>query len=157
VGEPTGTQEDWDDFYYVFHLFRYVREFVAQRFPRLKRVEFNPLCREILKFRTAHSDELKGRRAMMHVAHHPNIICAWAHAVLRLSANHLVGLFLHEFGHLGSRGNDQQADRWVKKHFGIEILYGGPLNLEWVSPEDGKRALSVRPTRRPRRRRPEGS
>jgi len=153
VAEEVITGDDWDQLNLVVALFYKVRAFVCTKFQKMKRVALNPLCREILKFRQDYYGELKGRRAMMHVAHHPYIVCSWAPAARKLSVNHLIGLYLHEFGHLGSRGDDKQADRWVDKHFGIAIYYTGELELEWVTCEAGERVLAAASTR-PRRSRP---
>jgi hypothetical protein len=72
------------------------------------------------------------KRAFMHVAHQPDMICVAPEAV-RLSKNYLLGLFLHEFGHIATDSPDDRiADAWVCEKLGITIQYRGPLCLEWV-------------------------
>jgi len=51
----------------------------------------------------------------------------------------IYGIFLHEFGHIASRGGELAADAWVFQSFGIPIRYRTRQRLEWVSHEDLKR------------------
>lgn len=139
-----GSAEDWDEFRWSWFLFQRVRAFVATRCQRLLKIEFNPLCREILAYRKSQSGDFKGLRAFMHVGHHPSVVCAWLPAVRTLSISHQIGLYLHEFGHLGSNAGDDQADAWVKRKFGIAICYTGPLGLEAVTRADAEKVLARR-------------
>jgi len=113
--------------------FKRVQEYISQHSPQLANISCQMFCPEIRAYRKQHPN-IRGRRAFMHVEHHPDAICVWSPAAARLSKSHLVGLFLHEFGHLGSGGDDSAADRWVLVKIGLPIEYRGPLCLEWVSP-----------------------
>lgn len=110
--------------------FAAVRERVAKADPGLALTALR-VCGEL-------RHKLKGKtrsRAFMHVGHHPGSICLHP-AAGKLKVNHVVGLFLHEFGHLGTPdGSEADADQWVLVKLGIAILYKGPLCLEWV-PDD---------------------
>jgi len=77
---------------------------------------------------------LSGRRSFMHVGDVPGAVCAHP-AAKKLSDAQLIGLFLHELGHLATGSGDAQADAWVFTALGIPIEYRGKLMLEWVDPE----------------------
>lgn len=108
-----------------------VRFFVATKFPALAGVTFG-LCSSVRK------DAPDPARAYMHVGHRRRTICVADEAV-RLSPGHLLGLTLHEFGHLATGGGDAVADGWVFREFGLVIAYRGPGALEWVSADEAKR------------------
>lgn len=74
-----------------------------------------------------------GRRAFMHVGHHPAGAICVAPEAEKLSDEHLLGLFLHELGHIATQGNDMAADAWVFTALGVPIEYKGKLTLEWVN------------------------
>lgn len=69
----------------------------------------------------------------MHVGHKQGAICALA-VCERLPVQFMTGLFLHEFGHLGSGGGELEADRWIFEKFRIRISYVSELDLECVDP-----------------------
>jgi hypothetical protein len=71
----------------------------------------------------------------MHTNHRPGVICADG-AISALPLNHLVGVLLHEFGHLAAGESEAAADQWPLARLGIPITYKGPLCLEWVSGND---------------------
>ncbi len=131
----------------AFHL---VRAFVSRAKQSLAWTKLSVGCREIILFRKIHPGRV-GERSLMHTFHDPNTICALS-LVERLPGEHLIGLLLHEFGHLGSGGGEREADRWILDNFGIRILYMGDLDLEWVDYASiAKIVTTVTP---PRRRNP---
>lgn len=81
-----------------------------------------------------------GSRAFMHVGHHRNRICMARQAAL-LSDSHLVGLLLHEFGHLGGGEGEPEANGWVLSTLGIAIVYKAPMDLQWVPLDLANRIL----------------
>lgn len=147
------TDRDWDDLDAAKHLFYFVREFVATKSPAMGKVSLGGFCEEIYNLRKLHGAGLAGRRAFMHVGHAARIICAWLPAVRLLPIENQVGLWIHEFGHLGSGGGDDAADLWAKKRLGVSICYTGPLALEWVGPDAVRKVLAMRPRMPTRRRR----
>ena len=76
---------------------------------------------------------LTGRRSFMHAGHYPNTVCVWKGT--RLADSFLVGILMHEIGHLATGADDVLADKYVFEMFGLPILYKGPLKLEWVDPK----------------------
>jgi hypothetical protein len=113
------------------HVFQKVRAFVQAKAGKFGKVRPLVSCSDILLMRRTNRDYL-GDRAFMHMGHYPRTICMVRQAA-SLSDAHLVGLFLHEFGHLGGGGDEPAANAWVKKALGIEILYKGPMDLQWVN------------------------
>lgn len=111
--------------------FRIARGFVSKVDPRLAWTKLNVGCPEIEKFRKDHNDR-QGARAFMHVGHIRGSICTAWDAERLPTPNILLGLFLHEFGHLGSGGGERDADRWVSENFGIPIFYRTRLDIEWI-------------------------
>ncbi len=77
----------------------------------------------------------------MHVGHERGKVCAIRSAAA-LSDHHLVGLFLHEFGHLAGGDSEPEANDWVLRNLGVEITYRAPLDLQWV-PQDVVRRILV--------------
>jgi hypothetical protein len=73
----------------------------------------------------------------MHVGHRRrgggHVICVRPGAEV-LTVSHIVGLLLHEFGHVAKGASDTAADGWVFETFGIVVNYMGDRALEWVSP-----------------------
>lgn len=108
-----------------------VHAFVSSRCPELSSVEFQ-FCPEVRK------SAADPRRAYAHWGHVKNTIC-YARQIKNLSKPHAIGVLLHEFGHVGSRGGESLADLWVIEVLGIPIQYRGKLNLEWVDPQDIRR------------------
>lgn len=124
--------------------FRLIRAFVAKKWPAARFVRLQIECPEIRAFRDAHPGPV-GARSLMHVGHRQGTICALA-ICERLPEHFLAGLFLHEFGHLGSGGGELEADRWVLDTFGIPIYYKTELDLECVDQFSLIRiAKSIRP------------
>lgn len=76
----------------------------------------------------------------MHVGHLSGAICH-AKDCKSLSVNHLVGLLLHEFGHLATGGGEREADVWAFERLGVVIQYRSPILLEWVDDEAVARLL----------------
>lgn len=110
--------------------FKKVRRFVSRKAWYLHNTLLRTGCSEIYAFRGAHPGKV-GERNVMHMGHVRRAICALIEAGT-LGDEYLYGLFLHEFGHLGSKGGERAADRWILDVFGIRIQYAGELDLEWV-------------------------
>lgn len=111
-------------------VFLKVRSFVKSKTGKLGSVRPLVSCSEISLLRRSNRNYL-GDRAFMHMGHMPKTVCMVRQAA-SLSDGHLVGLFLHEFGHLGGGAAEPEADAWVLKNLGIKILYRGPMDLQWV-------------------------
>ncbi len=77
----------------------------------------------------------------MHVGHVRGGLCAIRQAAA-LSDEHLVALFLHEFGHMAGGDTEPEANDWVRKKLGIKIRYRGPLDLQWIPPETAAAILA---------------
>ena len=112
--------------------FRVVRAFVARAWPAARFVRLQVGCPEIAAFRRNNEGPI-GQRALMHVGHKQGVICALS-ICSRIPPSFVTGLFLHEFGHLGSGGGELEADQWIRDTFGIGIQYRSELDLEWVDP-----------------------
>lgn len=111
-------------------MFRRVRLFVSSKAPRLIAIRALISCSDIYLLRRTNRNYL-GDRAFMHVEHLKRTVCMVRQAAC-LSDAHLVGLFLHEFGHLAGGPSEPEADAWVQRKLGIMILYKGPMDLQWV-------------------------
>lgn len=122
-------------------VFSKVRRFVSLKFPHLHKTELRLDCPEIMKFRKENPGYL-GDRAFMHAGHHRDEICSirWAAG---LADTTLVAMMLHEFGHGGGRVKEPAANEWVRKNFGIEIVYKGPLDLQWIEPRVSRRVMAA--------------
>lgn len=117
--------------------FQKVRSFVAATDPSLSSVELTP-CAEVRK-----GASRAGRsRAFMHTGHLPGRIC-YAPPTRLLSLNFIVGLLLHEFGHIGSGGGELEADNWVAVKLGIALHYKSKLCLEYVDSEVVRHILGL--------------
>ena len=122
--------------------FKVVRKFVSKADPRLLWTKLSIGCSQIEAFRVANPGTV-GQRSLMHVGHLPGTICALP-ICGEIGHNFLVGLLLHEFGHLGSGGGEREADEWIKTNFKIPIYYRSGLDVEWVSEKDVRRiAIAV--------------
>ncbi len=131
--------------------FRLVKRFVSQAKPSLAWTKLAVGCPEIVLFRKMNKGKV-GARSLMHTFHHPNTICSLS-VVESAAEGYLIGLLLHEFGHLGSGGGEREADRWILDNFGIRIQYLGELDLEWVDQWAIRRVLGAAtppPRRNPR-------
>lgn len=97
-------------------------------------------CPKIYEFRKANPGYI-GERAIMHVGCGRMMVCTvrWAAG---LADGNLAPMFLHEFGHLGGGFDEPAANGWVKKNFGLEIQYRGPLDLQWLPPLTVRRILA---------------
>lgn len=118
--------------------FAKVRAFVAAAAPDLAGVELTA-CAEV---RGEKSPFKRRSRAFMHTGHLPGRIC-FAPPMRLLPLNFVVGILLHEFGHLGSNGGEVEADTWVVSKLGIALEYKGKLCLEWVDDATARRVLGV--------------
>ena len=70
----------------------------------------------------ADAEHRRASRQYMHVQHHPGVVCC-ARAASRLSKKSLLGLFMHEFGHLLGGATQWQADVTAFQCFGYPIRY----------------------------------
>jgi hypothetical protein len=117
--------------------FAKVRAFASAADPALSDVELKP-CAEVRK-----GTSRAGRsRSFMHTGHLPGSIC-YAPPTRILSVNFIVGILLHEFGHLGSNGGELEADTWVATKLGVALEYKGKLCLEWVGDDVVRRILGA--------------
>lgn len=123
----------------LLDVFLRVRSFVFNETGRFSRTNLQAGCPEIDVLRRTQRGYI-GHRAFMHVGHIRNTVCS-ARPAAALSDAHLVGLFLHEFGHLAAGHDEPPANAWVKKSLGIEVLYKGPLDLQWVGSDVVSRIL----------------
>lgn len=108
-----------------------VARFVSETKPQLAGVSLRGECKEVMEYRK------KSPRVFMCAAVDAKVICTWAPAVDKLPESHLIGLLLHEYGHLAGNASEEGADAWVWKTFGIPIEYkdyGPAKDLEWVDP-----------------------
>jgi hypothetical protein len=113
-------------------VFLKIRDFVGRKSAKLSREKLLIGCRDI-HFQRRQNKSYSGCRSFMHMGHVPGAICTIRQAA-QLSDGHLVGLFLHEFGHAAGGDSEPAANGWVKDALGIEIHYHSPLDLQWVSP-----------------------
>jgi hypothetical protein len=99
-------------------------------------------CKKIYEFQRANKGYI-GERSLMHVGCGRMMVCTirWAAG---LADGTLVGLYLHEFGHLLGGIEEPAANNFIKRNFGIEIKYRGPLDLQFVDPLTARRVLSAR-------------
>lgn len=95
-----------------------VRKFIAKKFPACRTTKLFIGCPSLMRDK-AYSQE---KRLYMHVGHKRNTICVMAEAGL-LPRRNLLGLFLHEFGHIIGGPSQYEADMAILTHFGIPIFY----------------------------------
>lgn len=110
----------------------------SKRVPRLTLRVDCPLVRRTRK---------TSPRAFMHADHRPGTVCVASEAA-GLSAEHLVGLYLHELGHpmarvAWGRTEQEDADRACREFLGVTIRYKGDLLLEWVPAHVAVKILGV--------------
>jgi hypothetical protein len=118
--------------------FQKVRAFAATADPALSTTELLP-CGDVRGGKTPFT---RRSRAFMHTGHLPSRIC-YAPPTRMLALNYIVGILLHEFGHLGSGGGEVEADTWVAAKLGIALEYKGKLCLEWVDDDTARRILGL--------------
>lgn len=106
-------------------IFREVRNVVSIRFPHLADTSLVVGCS------LAEKEHRESPRQYMHVHHYPGAVCC-ATAAERLPIKNLRGLFLHEFGHLISPGDECDADLAILDHFDVEIRYKGKKELQEI-------------------------
>jgi len=70
----------------------------------------------------AEKEHRRASRQYMHVNHYEGAVCC-ARAAERLRRNSLLGLFLHEFGHVLGGPKQWQADTAAFELFGFPIRY----------------------------------
>ena len=121
---------------------RKVYAWARSRNRRVPRLTLHVGCRQILN-RRSHD-----KRAFFHVGHVPGKVCTVL-AAAQLSANHLVGLILHELGHPMAQkewgvSEQSHADNAVRAFLGARITYRGKLVLQWVSAKTARAILKGR-------------
>lgn len=85
-------------------------------------------------------------RAFMHVGEDGKARVCSSPAARKLSVNYLVGLYLHEIGHVlaqkaWKRSEQEDADKAVRDFLGVRLHYRGPLLLEWVTDSAVRRVM----------------
>lgn len=79
----------------------------------------------------------KNWRAFMHTNHFKKTVCTHPHAETELPGRNLIGMFLHEFGHLindvvGLPNTQKNADWVILKYLGIPIKYSNPGRIQYA-------------------------
>src|SRR5574340_1171437 len=100
----------------------------------------------------ADQEHKSSQRHYAHVFHKLGKICI-AHAFWRLPETHALAILLHECGHIlaGPDGGEQQANRTIEDQTGIPIFWKDSAageSLEWIRPQDRKRAREALGLRR---------
>jgi hypothetical protein len=94
----------------------------------------------------ADRDHARDPRAFAHVGHHAGAVCL-AHGIVFLPRGFILGILLHELGHLALLPGDHseaEADQAGGRLAGVRIrrrTHGRALDLEYVSAMDEPRAL----------------
>ncbi len=125
--------------------FHQVKEVVQTRFPALSDVGLYIGCPHSMKKHSHHqikNTDRSGRnwRAMMHTGHFRKSICVHPHADTELKMRNLIGMLFHEFGHIindivGLPNTQANADKVIKKFFGVNIKYEGPGRIQYIASE----------------------
>jgi len=107
-----------------------VRNFVSKKNGHLEHVILDITCPKVLALRKIRGE---GRRLFAHASCNGRIC---VNPLLgKQSMPYLIGVLLHEFGHIAGGPEEGDADMWVLTTFGIPIIYKGPLFLEWLDPK----------------------
>lgn len=111
----------------------------AEQFPDFEPLALNWECP------VAEEDHVHSFRQFAHVFHMDGFICTSSEIDL-LADRHIYGLIAHEFGHVIADGiwdetEERDADDAVLEVFGVQIHYGGALNLEYLNKEDLEKLL----------------
>jgi hypothetical protein len=104
--------------------FEIVRSIASQYDPRLGS------CSLLLGCADANAAHRRKHRQYMHVQHYPGVVCV-AGAASRLGKKSLLGLFMHEFGHLLGGATQWQADLTAFQCFGYPIRYD-PKDVQFI-------------------------
>jgi hypothetical protein len=96
--------------------FNAARDLVSSKFPQVAEYGFEVGCPLV------EQANRKASRSLMHVLHKPGIICV-ARAALKQDRRHLLGLWLHEFGHVVGGPAQYDADSANWENFRIPIQY----------------------------------
>ena len=100
----------------IIRCFQTARQIVGKRYPHVLRYGLNFGCPDCEAAHRRH------KRQFMHVGHVPGMVCCAA-ASARLPARNLMGMFLHEFGHVVGGPEQWDADLAIFNRFGIPIGY----------------------------------
>lgn len=73
----------------------------------------------------------------MHTNHFPEVICVHGHAEKELPLKNLIGMLLHEFGHMINDiieipNTQKNADAVIYHYFGIAIKYSNPGRVQYA-------------------------
>lgn len=79
----------------------------------------------------------KNWRAFMHTNHFKKTVCVHPHADTELQTRNLIGMLLHEFGHLindiiGLPNTQKNADGAIERYLGIKIKYSNPGRVQYA-------------------------
>jgi hypothetical protein len=100
----------------VYFCFSIVRSAAGRIDPQAGRFELGLGCP------VAEKEHRQADRQYMHVGCQPGVVCC-ARAAGSLSRSNLLGLFLHEFGHVLGGPQQWQADVAAYEIFGVPIRY----------------------------------
>lgn len=96
----------------------------------------------------ADQDHARNPRAYAHVGHYPGSVCL-ASAIVFLPREFIVGILLHELGHLAGGHTEKAADQLGGQLAGVKIHrkthkgHGIARNLEWIAPGDLAKGLKT--------------
>ena len=106
----------------AFHI---IKALVAEQFPQARSVKLLFSCPD------AEYDHKCSSRQYAHALHYKGLICV-CHNFEELPKKHMFGILLHEFGHILGSPDEDKADDFIEKHFGLFIAYTGRKELQEV-------------------------
>jgi len=74
-------------------------------------------------------------RVYAHTYHAPFVVCV-CRKFVSAPDEVILGVLLHEIGHLFGGKRERDADRFIYNTLGVKIRYKGKERLEWVSPRE---------------------
>ena len=77
----------------------------------------------------------ESHRTYAHTYHAPFVVCV-CRKFVSVPEEVMLGVLLHEIGHLFGGKRDRDADKFIYKTLGIRIGYEGKERLQWVSPRE---------------------
>jgi hypothetical protein len=96
----------------------------------------------------ADSDHARSPRAYAHVGHYAHCVCL-SRAIVFLPREFVVGILLHELGHLAGGKTEAVADQLGGALAGVVIQrrthkgHGIARNLEWIAPRDVNKGIKT--------------
>jgi hypothetical protein len=123
-------------------IFSRVLQFSRRKFKRTPNLSLSVGCWEIERYRR------KSKRSFCHVFHRAGIVCT-VPVIVTLKINFIVGIFLHEVGHViamkeWNRSEEPDADLAVLQFLGVNLGYKSDLTLEWVPNDVVQRVLGFK-------------